>query len=161
MSEYRAQRMVSEGEGGRTRQGHRVNRRLFTQRRPAAPGTVGGDLPTWWPGMVALQSALRRAETAVEKAQNRRDLGIWLAIRHRGASFRWVAAKLGMTPRAIQYHIANADRLVAERGWDEAEVTRQLNLAARTRATRERLLRDEAGRRVVDAWSAPGPADKI
>jgi hypothetical protein len=131
----------------------RVNRRQFTRR--------GGneELPTWWLGMVAVHTRLARAEAELEAARRDRYLAVWLAVRHRGASYRWLAGRMGLGPTRIVDMLGKGDDIVERMGWDERDVCRELNLSERTRKARERAERAARGREIVDAWSAPGPPE--
>jgi hypothetical protein len=114
-------------------------------------------LPDWWPAMVALTRGLKLAENKAEVARRRRDLMCWLAVRHRGVSIRWVAARCGLASTTVQRAVEAMDLWVAQKGWSPRDVERDLALGVRSRMTRERLRRDEAGEEYMNAWSAPPP----
>jgi hypothetical protein len=114
-------------------------------------------LPDWWPAMVALTRGLKLAENKAEVARHRRDLMCWLAVRHRGVSIRWVAARCGLASTTVQRAVEAMDLWVAQKGWSPHDVERDLALGVRSRMTRERLRRDEAGEEYMTQWSAPPP----
>jgi hypothetical protein len=112
-------------------------------------------LPDWWPAMVALTRGLKLAESKANVARRRRDLMLWLAVRHRGVSVRWMAARCGLTNTTTQRAVETMDQWVAARGLSPRDVERELMLGVRARMTRERLRREELGEEYMGEWSAP------